>query len=123
MSTRLRVVLRYPNGGAVRGQLAIITMAQLISPQRYKTALKALKGSKRERLEALASKLPPRYELILIQEPRHTRKSRSLAWRRGQDIPAVQAQPAPQPAPQPRYNGFQYGVVMQQGNPFGRRRG
>lgn len=94
MSTRLRVVLKYPNGEQLRGPIAVATLCHLLrsADNSRKFVLRAFIGSKRQRLEALAKQLPKGYALILVQEPRRTRRNRSFCW-------GKVAMPAAQPAP------------------------
>lgn len=94
MSTRLRVVLKYPSGEQIRGPMAVATLCYMLKPtSNRKFVLGALHGSKRERLEALATKLPKGYALMLVQEPRRTRRNRSFCWGK---VAMPPAQPAPQ---------------------------
>lgn len=94
MSTRLRVILRTPNGISVRDKYAILTLCQMAKPVGYKRALKELAGSKRARLQAVAASLPKGYSLILVQEPKHTRRNRSYCWDKLPQKPQVENVPA-----------------------------
>jgi len=80
MSTRLRVVLKTPNGAMIRDKYAILQLCLAAKPYQYKNVLKELPGSKRDRLKAVATLLPKGYTLVLVQEPKRTRKNRSYCW-------------------------------------------
>ncbi len=75
MSTRTRVVLTYKGKFHSSGYAAVRAMMEGPIPSNQ------LRGmSKRAKLEKLAEKLPVHFALVLIQEPRGTRKNRSLYW-------------------------------------------
>jgi len=76
MSTRTRIILHYNNLPYTYGALAIKYIASMTT---FKCILPKGK-SKKETLLEMAEKLPKEYTLILVQEPRHTRKSRSSYW-------------------------------------------
>lgn len=83
MSTRLRVLLRYPNGQCLRGPFAIAQMCSLIAGStklRKHVLPKGDGASKKAKLEEVAKLLPKQYALILVQEPKHTRRNRSHCW-------------------------------------------
>ena len=82
MSTRTRIVLYYCDRIFTTGSGAVRAIVDKANPQvPAKGKLKKMVGlSKREKLVALAQLLPPMFSLILIQEPRGTRKNRSLYW-------------------------------------------
>lgn len=92
MSTRLRVIVKGPNGGVTKDKVAVLQLCMLAGPSNYSKALKGLPGSKKERLQQLATQLPKGYTLILVQEPKHTRKSRSYCWGK---MPSKKPVPAP----------------------------
>jgi len=103
MSTRTRILLRYPQGGGSVGGRAVKELLILTHPtqglQALKLILRGLRGkSKREKILAVAEKLPAGYSLTLVQEPRGTRRGRSLYWQLFNDRQqAVQRQVAPVP--------------------------
>lgn len=84
MSTRTRIILDYRTGQffgsrAVK-ELAIQTLGAQ-HPAYIPRALARTKGkTKNDKLMKLAEKLPVGWTLILLQEPRSTRKNRSLYW-------------------------------------------
>jgi len=76
MSTRTRIILQYDGKPYTYGALAIKYIASLAA-----FAGKFPKGkAKKETLLEMAEKLPKEYTLILIQEPRHCSKQKSLYW-------------------------------------------
>lgn len=84
MSTRTRMLLKDANGINYTGNIGVKALIQLTQPKLgtvgVRKFLSKLGGSKKEKLLELAKALPPNYTLILIQEPRRTRKNRSLYW-------------------------------------------
>jgi hypothetical protein len=87
MSTRTRITLLWPNGFKTHGARAVCELAGMAALasgfQNGRKMLHSLKGmTKKEKLLFLAPRLPPLYTLTLIQEPRHTRKHRSMYWKK-----------------------------------------
>jgi hypothetical protein len=85
VSTRTRIIMTYKGQYYSHGRGAIRELLQRVYPDRFtgKQMLQAvgLRGlSKRLKIEKLAEKLPLDFAIIMIQEPRHTRKSRSIYW-------------------------------------------
>lgn len=81
MSTRTRIVMTYNGMFHVAGGAAIRELLHRVYPNAInsKHKLDALVGkSKQDKLKEMAEKLPPGFALILIQEPRDTRKNRSV---------------------------------------------
>jgi hypothetical protein len=96
MSTRLRVVLKYPSGVMSTGSKAVKELLILTHPQTSNMALDKvmmkLGGmSKIEKIRVVSEKLPHGYTLTLFQEPRRTRKNRSLYWQKRIDNNQPQA--------------------------------
>jgi hypothetical protein len=76
MATRTRLVLRYPNGCTYTGVAALAGLGAHVG------SFKALPGNtKAEKLMAAGKLLPVGCELLLIQEPKRTRRMRSLYWK------------------------------------------
>lgn len=75
MSTRTRVAVKAKGIILASGSMAIRNLY-------YFSGLRNVKpvGTKQEKLKAMAKCLPEGYSLVLIQEPRRTRKVRSLYW-------------------------------------------
>ncbi len=84
MSTRTRILLYYKEKPYTYGPRAVLMLLQYAFPDAslLKGLLKKkfIGCSKIEKLLKLADKLPVNFELKLIQEPRGTRKNRSLYW-------------------------------------------
>lgn len=85
MSTRLRVTLHCPNGGTSKGSRAVKELLILTHPQAGAVALSKVLTKlgampKAAKLRAIAEKLPVGWTFTMIQEPRGTRKNRSLYW-------------------------------------------
>jgi len=83
MSTRVRIALTYQGRDFTRGPEAIRQLVARCNPQvtgnLLKHHLKNYPGlSKQEKLLKVAESLPPDFALLLVREPRRTRKSRSL---------------------------------------------
>lgn len=73
MSTRTRILLKRNNQVVSYGRRAKVDVGLLV-------------GKKSKNVKALAEKLPVGFSLVLVKEPKHTRKSRSLyrAMKQGQ---------------------------------------
>ncbi len=83
MSTRTRIALTYQGRDYVRGGAAIRELISRCNPQVTPNLLKNhlrnyLGMSKKEKLLKIAEGLPPDFALLLVQEPRRTRKGKSL---------------------------------------------
>jgi hypothetical protein len=93
MSTRLRVILKHPSGAKTTGSRAVKELLILThprsSPRALCTVMVKLEGmSKVDKIRKVAEKLPHGYALTLFQEPRGTRKNKSLYWqKRSQPLP------------------------------------
>lgn len=90
MSTRTRVVLLYKGSVFRTGSYAVLELITRANPKvrNFKTLLSRvhLEGSKKEKLLAIACTLPPDFTLVLIQEPRGTRRNHSLYWQLKQPL-------------------------------------
>jgi len=83
VSTRVRIALTYQGRDYTRGPEAIRQLIARCNPQlpasAFKRYLERYFGlSKQEKLLKVAENLPPDFALLLVREPRRTRKSRSL---------------------------------------------
>jgi hypothetical protein len=92
VSTRTRIVMTYKGRFHNQGAKAIKELLSRLYPNAMtlEGRLNQLKAaSKKEKLIKLAKKLPPEFALTFIQEPRGTRKNRSLYWklRAAQEVP------------------------------------
>lgn len=100
MATRCRIVLRSSEKELFIGAMAIkVLVKQTIAENvlNVKFPLNWETMSKRQRLLYLGEKLPVGWELTLFQEPKSTRRSRSLYWRaRGWKFPDLVGRPGPE---------------------------
>jgi hypothetical protein len=85
MATRTRIILSSNTGLVAIGPSAVSQIAKIAGPKGIMSKLAALPDnwkhmSKREKLLYLADRLPVGYKVTLFQEPKGTRKSRSLYW-------------------------------------------
>jgi hypothetical protein len=85
MSTRTRVCLYHTTNYYRKGLAAIKDLVERTYPYptaNWKILLKKAEGKTRnEKLLKMAEKLPPGFTLYLIQEPKRTRRNRSLYFK------------------------------------------
>lgn len=75
MSTRARVALKTNGKITAHGSVAVRSLYYFAGLSNVKPV-----GTKQEKLTVMAKCLPEGCSLVLIQEPRRTRKVRSLYW-------------------------------------------
>lgn len=83
MSTRTRIVLLVNGKHYAHGAQVFRVMTSEVFRKRFKDATIAqyTRMSKQEKILFLARHLRPGLAVVLFQEPRHTRRSKSLYWR------------------------------------------
>ncbi len=114
MPTHLKIVLRNTYDGAVYTGKSAAKKLVAITQNNYHpfiNAIKELGKTRRERYINLGQRLPPNWVLLIFQEPKNTRRKRSLAYKESRkegqkiglehkNIPAIMAQLQQPPAPQ-----------------------
>lgn len=84
MPTRTRLIVRTPGGSIYKGGTAVKTLVQACAAKNFlglQLPPNWQELPKRTKLEWLAARMPQGYKLMLFQEPKETRKSRSLYWK------------------------------------------
>lgn len=84
MSTRTRIILKQKELVVARGVDALDVCCAKVFPDRIrrKSFLQSVPGvTKKEKITYLAERLPLGWSIVLLQEPRRTRKNKSLYWK------------------------------------------